>query len=74
VHQHVVPERILGADSHVVGNDVDDHSHVMRLELGAQRAEVVFGAELGIEARRIHHVVAVHAAAARRENGRAVDV
>ena len=74
VREHVVPGGVLARCGHVVGHDVEHDPHAARRQLRVQRLEVGLGAELGIEARRVHHVVAVRAAPPSLEHGRAVDV
>ena len=38
VREHIVPIRILGADSHVIGNDVDDEAHLSLVQAPATSA------------------------------------
>jgi hypothetical protein len=72
VREHVVPVRILDAHPHVIGDDVDDETHVLCVKLPRQGANVGLGPELGIDSRRIDDVVAVRAAGPRGENRRTI--
>ena len=67
--EHVVPGGVLARRGHVVGHDVEHDPHTARRQLRVQRLEVGLGAELGVEPRRVHHVVAVRAAPPSLEQG-----
>src|SRR5580704_12554279 len=75
VFQHVHPPGVVGAeDADVVGDDVDDVSHVVGPQGAHEALELLGRADLGVEAVVIDHVVAVRAAGAGAEVGRAVHV
>ena len=75
VFEHVLPPGVgAAADAHVVGNDIEDEAHSMRVELGAECVERRPAAELVIDTRGIDHVVAMHAAAGRCPDGRGIEV
>ena len=72
--QHIHPPAVAAADRHVVGDDVDDQSQLMPAQLLDQPEQFRFAAELGIDARRIDHVVAMRRSRPRRHDRRSIDV
>jgi hypothetical protein len=75
VLQHVHPPGVVAAeDADVVRHDVDDVSHVVRAQRGDESLEIRECADLGVESVVVHDVVAVRAAGAGAEVGRAVHV
>ena len=75
VLEHVVPPVVVRAgDAHVVGDDVHDEAHAALLQRRRQRVQVAVRADLGVQARMVDDVVAVHAAGPRDQEGRGVDV
>jgi hypothetical protein len=72
--QHVQPPRVVRAHAHVVGHEVEQEPHVVRLQLGDQRLEPRLVAELGIEAIEVDHVIAVGRAGPRHGERRGVEM
>ena len=75
VLEHVLPVAIFRrGDAHVVRHHVHEQAHAARAQRGRQRVEILVGADLRVQARRIDDVVAVQAARARGQKRRGVDV
>ena len=74
MREDVVPIRVLSADAHVIGNDVDDESHRSRVQILGQGAQVGFGTELRVDACRIDDVVAVHTSLSGGDDGRTIEM
>ncbi len=75
VFQHVEPPAVVGAHhAHVVGHDVEDLPHAMRVQRCDEVLVIFRRADLGIERGMVDDVVAVAAARPRLEIGRGIDV
>jgi len=74
VFQDVHPPGVIGADGHVVGNDIQKQAHVPGFELADQIVKGLFGADLRVELQGVGHRVAVQAALAGLEQRRSIDV
>ena len=60
VLKHVPPPAVQRlADPHVVGHDIDDQAHVVGMERGDERLELLLCAQFRIEQKRIDRVIAV---------------
>ena len=74
VGEHGFPVGIGGADSHVVGHDVEQNPHPSLVQRRGEGVQIVQGADLRIHARRIDDVVAVHAPGPRGEYRRTIEM
>jgi hypothetical protein len=73
VFEHVTPARVgRRIDGHVVRHEVEHQVQASRRRVAGQRLELLARAELGVEARVVHDVVAVRAARAGRQHRRQV--
>ena len=72
--QHIHPPRVLCADGHVVRHNVDDQAEARGAQRSDKLAKRFLAAKLGIDARRIDHVIAMHRARTRSRDGRRVDM
>ena len=73
--QNIEPQRIVGApDAHVIGHDVQDSPEAVSAEGLDHRPEIFLRPEFRIELVMIGDVIAVHAARARLEDRREIDV
>ena len=72
--QHIEPPGVLGDGRHVIRHDVDDQAEARAAQRGDKPAKRFLAAKLGIDARRIDHVIAMHRARTRGRNGRRVDM
>src|SRR5215472_6392103 len=60
--------------AHVIRHDIDNQTHVSRLNLLSQPYEHLFVADLGIEAAMISHVIAVQTSRTGHQEGRGVHI
>jgi len=68
--EKVEPEPIArAADTHVIGNEIEDNAHAPRLECGGKRAKILDGADLGVDQGVVDRVVAMRTARLRLEDG-----
>ncbi len=74
IFQHVAPPRIVFRNGNVVGNNIEHQAHAMRLQLTGEAAEIIQGANLGVELIVVGDVVAVQAAGTRLEQRRGVNM
>jgi hypothetical protein len=74
MREHVHPPRVVGADAHVVGHDVQKQSKSVRVQRIAEALELGHAAQLGVDLRAVGDVVAMRAAGPRAQQRRGVDV
>lgn len=75
VLQDVVPPGIVvGPDTHVIGDDVDQQAHLPGRQRFVQARQVVVAADLGVDGGRVDHVVPVDAPWPGLQNGRRVEI
>jgi hypothetical protein len=74
VLEHVHPPGVRRADAHVVGHEVEELSHAVLGDRGAQLIEACRAAELFAQRVVVDHVIAVRRAGGRAEGRRNVDV
>src|SRR6516162_1988901 len=73
--QYIEPPGVVGViDPHMVGNKIQNESHVRLEERITQKLEPLFSAELRIDRVVIDDVITMGAAGARLEKGRRIDV
>ena len=73
--QNVEPPGVVGtADGHVIGNEVEDETHIAAMQRIDERGEIFLAAELGIEPVMVDDIVAVGRAGARLHDWRGVDM
>jgi len=72
--EDVVPPRVIGADTHVVRNEVDQMAHPARVQRADHRTMLALVPDLGVEARVVDHIVAVLAPRSRAKIGRCIEM
>ena len=73
--QHVEPPGVaVAADRHVVGDDVQDQTHAVRVQRIHQPAQRLFTAQFRVDAGRVQHVVTVQRAGSGGEQWRGIDM
>ena len=63
--QQVQPPRVIrAAHGHMVGDDIEDQTHVVLTQRGDQATQRRFAPQFRVDAGRVDHIVAVHGAGA----------
>ncbi len=74
VFQDVQPPGVVMAQGHVIGNDVEEQSHIVRFQGPGQGMKRDLGAEFRVNFQVAGHRVAVQAPASGPEKGRGVNI
>ncbi len=74
VSEHIHPPRIVPAERHVVGHDVEDEPHGSVVQGVDESVEASSTAQFGVEPGRVDDVVPVRAPGPRAKKRRGVDV
>ena len=68
--QHILPPWVIGAAyGHMVGDEIEQQAHVVCAQFGHQSAQSVFTAQRRADAGGVDHVVTMHGAFARGQQG-----
>ena len=70
--QNVLPPTVGVAHAHMIGHDIDDQAHALRMQPFDQPAQRLLPAQFGIDARRIDRVVAVRGTGTGAKNRRCI--
>src|SRR6516162_2238361 len=72
--ENIEPPGVIAANTHVIGNEIEDQPHTMRMESVNERAELPFRADFRIEPVVINDVVAVGRTWPRLHDRRSINV
>ena len=68
IFQDVHPPGVSFANPHVIGNDIQDHTHMPAMQFVDKRYQVIFCSQLGIQVAVIDNVITMQTSRSGRQN------